>query len=161
MSKDKTRPDRLEAFKRWQSAELEEAKVRMAQMNEAVAERLSAVDRIENEIVSLHSLAREQTLSSEPLRPDVLQRLSSFNDHQRQVLQSARASHDQATRQADDAQQSVLHVFERLSVVERLLERRGELAGKEQQRELQKRLDEGALSRTPNNHHETTTDRED
>jgi hypothetical protein len=51
-------------------------------------------------------------------------------------------------------------VFERLSAVERLLERRGELAGKEEQRELQKRLDEGALSRTPNNHHETT-DRED
>lgn len=156
MSHEKIRPDRLAALKRWQSAELEEAKIRMAQLNELAAQTLAVVDRIQSDIVSLHSLVREQSSRPEPLRPDTLLRLSSFNDHQRQVLQSARASHDQATRQADDAQQNVLHVFERLLVVERLLERREQLAGKQRQRALQKRLDEGALSRPPNNHQQAT-----
>lgn len=160
MSNEKSRPDRLAAYQRWQASELDEAKAKMAQLNEVVAEKLSVVDRIEDEIDSLHSLVREQSLSSEPLSADALLRASTFNDHQQRVLQSARVSHDQAARQADDAQQSVLHVFERLSVVERLLDRREQLAGKEQQRSLQKRLDEGALSRPPNNHR-ATTDRED
>jgi len=160
MSGERTRPDRLDAYRRWQSAELEEAKVRMARMNEIATQKRTVVDRIENEIVDLHALVREQANGSAPLSAEALLRLSTFNSHQQRRLRGARDLHTQATQQADDAQQGVVHVFERLSVVERLLERRQELAGRQEQRSLQKRLDEGALSRTPTIHRQTTTPEE-
>ena len=50
---------------------------------------------------------------------------------------------------ADDAQRDVLRLFENLSVVQRLIERRQELATQEQLRQAQLRLDEGALTRAP------------
>lgn len=147
MSHEKQRPDRLQAVERWQSSELDEARIEMARLNAAAANRQAAVERIEADIESFHSLVREQASGSTPLQAETLLRMSTFNDYQRQQLQSARESHQQARLQADEAQRTVLQRFEQLSVVQRLLERRQALAGKEQQRTLQKQLDEGALSR--------------
>ncbi|HWK51906.1 MAG TPA: flagellar FliJ family protein [Steroidobacter sp.] len=152
MSYGKRRPDRLTALERWQSSELEDAKLKMAQLNAAAASKRADVKRIEGDIDSLQSFAREQAADSSGLSPDALLRMNEFQAFQQQQLQHARRSHEQAVAQADDAQGDVLRLFENLSVVQRLLGRRQELASQEQQREAQKLLDEGALSRAPRPH---------
>lgn len=155
MSNQKRPPDRLEAFKRWQSSELDEARIKMAELNAVASDKQTAVERIEADIASFHSLVREQASSSVLLHAETLLRMSTFNNFQRQQLQSARDSHTQAVSQADEAQRAVLQRFERVSVVERLLERRQELAGKQELRLLQKQLDEGALSRARQEQNQT------
>jgi hypothetical protein len=157
MSSDKRRPDRLEALERWQSSELEEARIIMTQLNAAASDKQAAVERIEGAIEEFHSLVREQALGSAPLHAETLLRMSAFNNYQQQQLQSARELHQQAARQADDARCTVQRLFEHVSVVQRLLERRQELAGKQEQRLLQKQLDEGALSRAPRAQNPTLT----
>jgi hypothetical protein len=149
MSQEKRRPDRLTALERWQTSELEDAKVKMAQLNTLAAEKHADVARIEDDISNLHTLAREQAKDLSALDADALLRMNEFRALQQQQLQTARQSHEQATQQADDAQSDVLRLFENLSVVQRLLERRQELATQEELRQAQKQLDEGALSRAP------------
>lgn len=149
MSNEQRRPDRLEALERWHSSELDDARIRMVQLHAAAAEKEAEVGRIEADIESSHSLVREQASGTARLHAETLQRMSAFNSFQQQQLQCARDLHQQAMQQASEAQRLVLQMFERLAVVQRLLERRKELAGKEEQRSLQKQLDEGALSRAP------------
>lgn len=156
MSNEKRPPDRLNAVERWHSSELDEARIKMAQLNAAASEREAAVERIEADIEDFHSLMREHASGAAQLHAETLLRMSTFNNFQQQQLQVARDLHRQAMRQADEAQHLVLQLFERLSVVQRLLERRQELAGKEEQRSLQKRLDEGALTRAPHAQNDTT-----
>jgi len=155
MSSEKRRPDRLEALERWQSSELEEARVNMSQLHAAAADKQAAVERIEGAIEDFHSLVRQQALGSAPLHAETLLRMSAFNNYQQQQLQSARESQQQAAQQADDARRTVLRLFEQVSVVQRLMDRRREMAGKQEQRLLQKQLDEGALSRAPQTQNET------
>lgn len=155
MSNEKRRPDRLEALERWHSSELDDARIQMAQSNAAASEKEAAVARISADIESFHSLVREQASGAAQLHAETLLRMSTFNNFQQQQLQSARDLHQQAMRQADEAQRVVLQRFEQLSVVQRLLERRQELAGKEEQRSLQKQLDEGALTRAPHAQNDT------
>jgi len=157
MSNQKQRPDRLEAVERWHSSELDDARVKMAELDAAAAEKHATVERIQADIESFHSLVREQASSTAPLHAETLLRMSTFNNFQQQQLQSAQDLHQQALRQADDAQRVVLQLFEQLSVVQRLLERRQELAGKEALRSLQKQLDEGALSRAPHAQNDTAS----
>jgi len=149
MSESKRRPDRLSAVERWKSSELEDARLKMARLNSVKADKQAAMERIEGDIESLHVLAREQAAELSPLDAEALLRLNEFNAHQQQQLQLARDIHEQAARQANDAQTDVLRLFENLSVVQRLLERRQELSNLEQQRLAQKQLDEGALTRAP------------
>jgi hypothetical protein len=149
MSEGSRRPDRLSAVERWKSSELEDARLKMARLNSVKADKQAAMERIEGDIESLHALAREQAAELSPLDAEALLRLNEFNAHQRHQLQIARDIHEQAARQADDAQNDVLRLFENLSVVQRLLERRQELSNVEQQRLAQKQLDEGALTRAP------------
>jgi hypothetical protein len=156
MSHQKQRPDRLEAVERWHTSELDDARVKMARLDAAAAEKHAAVERIQADIESFHSLVREQASGTAPLHAETLLRMSTFNNFQQRQLQSAQDSHQQAKQQADDAQHAVLQLFEQLSVVQRLLERRQELAGKEALRSLQKQLDEGALSRAPQAQNDTT-----
>lgn len=151
------KPDRLEAFKRWQSSELEDARIKRTQCDALVAERLTTVESLEADIASLQSLARAQADSSQSLRPETLLRMNEFGKFQQQQLESARDAHRQAEVQAEDAQRSVLQLFEHLSVVQRLLDRRQGAADKQEQRSLQKQLDEGALSRVPAAPDDTTT----
>ena len=156
MSNEKRRPDRLEALERWQSSELDDARIKMAQLDAVATDKQAAVARIETDIADFHSLVRELATGVEPLHAETLMRMNAFNNYQQKQLQSARDLHQQAERQADDARHTVLQLFEHLSVVQRLLERRQELAGKEEQRTLQKQLDEGALSRAPHTQNDTT-----
>jgi hypothetical protein len=139
----------LSAVERWKSSELEDAKLEMTRLNSVKADKQAAMERIEGDIESLQALARQQTAELSPLDAQALLRLNEFNAHQQQQLRMARDSHEQAARQADDAQSNVLRLFENLSVVQRLLERRQELSNLEQQRLAQKQLDEGALTRAP------------
>lgn len=152
-----SKPDRLEAFKRWQSSELEDARIKLIQCDELAAERLTAVESIEADIASLQCLARAQADSSQSLRPEALLRMNEFGKFQQEQLKSARDAHRQAEATAEDAQRSVVQLFEHLSVVQRLLDRRQEVASKQEQRSLQKQLDEGALSRVPCAPDDTTT----
>lgn len=149
MSNQKRGPERLEAVERWHSSELDEARIKMAQLDAAAAEKHAAIERIRADIESFNSLVREQASSAAPLQAEALLRMSTFNNFQQRQLQSAQDLHQQAMRQADAAQRVVLQLFEQLSVVQRLLGRRQDLAGKEAQRLLQQQLDEGALSRAP------------
>lgn len=149
MSESSRRPDRLSAVERWKSSELEDARLKMARLNSVKADKQAAMERIEGDIESLHAMAREQAAELLPLDAEALLRMNEFNAHQQQQLQIARDIHEQAARQADDAQNDVLRLFENLSVVQRLLERRQELSSLEQQRLAQKQLDEGALTRAP------------
>lgn len=149
MSQEKRRPDRLTALERWQSSELDDAKMKMARLNTMAAEKEADVTRIESDIAHLHTLAREQASELSALDADTLLRMNEFQAVQQQHLQTARQSHEQAAQQADDAQRDVLQLFENLSVVQRLIERRQELATQEELRQAQKRLDEGALTRAP------------
>lgn len=149
MSQEKRGPDRLNALERWQTSELEDAKVKMAQLNAVAAEKEAAVTRIEGDIASLHSMVREQAKDLSALDADALLRMNEFQALQQRQLQDARQHQEQAAQQADDAQRDVLRLFENLSVVQRLIERRQELATQEELREAQKRLDEGALTRAP------------
>lgn len=155
MSNDKRGPERLEALERWHSSELDDARIKMTQLNAAAAEKEAAVERITADIETFHSLVREQATGAAPLHAETMLRMSAFNNFQQQQLRSARALYQQATRQADEAQHAVARLFEQLSVVQRLLERRQELAGKEEQRALQKQLDEGALTRAPQSQNDT------
>jgi hypothetical protein len=157
MTGQKQHPDRLEAVERWHSSELDDARVQMARLDAAAAEKRRAVERIQADIENFHSLVREQASGAAPLHAETLLRMSAFNNFQQRQLQSAQDSHRQAMRQADDAQRVVLQLFEQLSVVQRLLERRQELAGKEALRLLQKQLDEGALSRAPHVQNDTAS----
>lgn len=152
MSESRRRPDRLSAVERWKSSELEDAKLTMTRLNSVKADKQAALQRIEGDIESLHALARKQSTELSPLDADALLRLNEFNAHQQQQLRIARESHEQAALQANDAQSDVLRLFENLSVVQRLLERRQELSNLEQQRLAQKQLDEGALTRAPLSH---------
>ncbi len=156
MSNEKRRPDRLEALERWQSSELDDARIKMAQLDAVASDKQAAVVRIEADIADFHSLVRELASGAEPLHAETLMRMSAFNSFQQKQLQSARDVQQQAERLADDARHTVLQLFEHLSVVQRLLERRQDLAGKEEQRTLQKQLDEGALSRAPQTQNDTT-----
>jgi len=149
MSEGKRRPDRLSAVERWKSSELEDAKLKMVRLNSVKADKQAAMERIEGDIESLHVLAREQAAELSPLDAEALLRLNELNAHQQQQLRLARDIHEQAARQADNAQTDVLRLFENLSVVQRLLERRQEISNLEQQRLAQKQLDEGALTRAP------------
>lgn len=150
MSQEKRRPDRLTALERWQSSELDDAKMKMAQLNVIAAEKEADITRIEGDIAHLHTLVREQASELSALDADTLLRMNEFQTLQQQQLQSARQSHEQAVQQADNAQRNVLQLFENLSVVQRLIQRRQELATQEELRQAQKRLDEGALTRAPN-----------
>lgn len=157
MSHEKRRPDRLDALERWHSSELDDARIKMAQLDAAASEKEAAVARINADIESFHAIVREQASGAAPLHAETLLRMSAFNSFQQQQLQSARDLHQQAMRQADEAQHVVLRLFEQLCVVQRLLERRQDLAGKEEQRSLQKQLDEGALTRAPHAQNDTTS----
>lgn len=147
MSQQKRPHEQLQALQRWHSSELEAARARMAQLDAQVADRCAVVSRIQDEIAGLQTLAREQTRASAPVDTEALLRTAAFSTHQQQQLDCARDQHREVARQADDAQRSVLHLFQQLSLVERLLERRQELAQTQQQRSMQKQLDEGALTR--------------
>jgi hypothetical protein len=154
MSDSRQRPEQLQALQRWQSSQLEDARVTKAQLDAEAADRLSSLSRIQGEIDDLQSLAREQTRSNAPLDPESLLRLTAFSGYQQQQLHGAKDQHRQATERAEDAQRFVLQMFQKLSLVERLIERRHDVAQAEQQRQSQKQLDEGALSRAP--HHDRT-----
>lgn len=149
MSQQKRPPEQLQALQRWHESELEAARVKMAQLNAEVADRLAELCRIQDEIAGLQTLAREQMQASAPLSTDTLLRMTTFSSHQQKQLRSARDLHREVAERADDAQRCVLHLFQQLSLVERLLERRHDADVTEQQRTLQKQLDEGALSRAP------------
>ena len=156
MSNDKRRPDRLQALERWRSSELDEARIKMVELDAVASEKHAAVERIEAAIVSVLALAREQASGTAPMQPESLLRMSAFNNYQRQQLEGALDSYRESAQQADVAQRTVRQLFEQLSVVQRLQDRRRELAGKQELRSLQKRLDEGALTRAPHTRHETT-----
>lgn len=155
MSNAKRRPERLEALERWQSSELDDARIKMARLDAAASDKQAAVVRIETDIADFHSLVRELSTDAAPLHAETLMRMNAFNNYQQKRLQSARDLHQQAERLAEEARRTVLQLFEHLSIVQRLLERRRGLAGKEEQRTLQKQLDEGALSRAPHPRNDT------
>jgi flagellar biosynthesis chaperone FliJ len=142
-------PQRLSAVERWQSSALEDAKVHMAQLNAVAEEKHTAVARIEHGIASLHALARDHVSDFSLLDAGALLRMNEFQALQNNELQNARRTHEQAAAQADDAQREVLRLFENVSVVQRLIERRQALALQEELRMAQKQLDEGALTRAP------------
>lgn len=150
MSHQKRPPEQLQALQRWHDSELEAARAKMTQLNAEVADRFAGLCRIQDEIERLQALTREQTQASAPLDTEALLRMTTFSSHQHEQLHCARDLHRQVAEQADDAQRSVLHLFQQRSLVERLLERRHDADVTEQQRTLQKQLDEGALSRAPN-----------
>lgn len=156
MSHEKRRPDRLEALERWQSSELDDARIKMARLDAVASDKLAVVVRIEADIADFHSLVRKLTRGAAPLQAETLMRMNAFNHDQHKQLQNARDLHQQAKRQADEARHRVLQLFEHLCVVQRLLERRQALAGKQEQRTLQKQLDEGAMSRAPQIQNDTT-----
>lgn len=149
MSDRKHGQEPLRALERWRTSQLDDAKVTMVQLNAEAADRLSTLTRIQSEIEALQSLVREQAQSAALLNADALLRMTEFSGYQQEQLNGAQDQHRQAAERADDAQRSVLHLFQQLSLVERLLERRQEVADTEQQRQSQKQLDEGALSRAP------------
>jgi hypothetical protein len=151
MSDSRQRPEQLQALQRWQSSQLEEARIAKVQLEVEAAERLSALSRIQDEIDELQSLAREQTRTDAPLNPEALLRMTAFSGLQQQRLHGAEDVHRAAARRAEDAQVFVLHLFQQLSLVERLIDRRHDAAQAERQRQSQKELDEGALSRAPHN----------
>lgn len=151
MSDHRQRPEQLQALQRWQSSQLEEARIAKAQLDAEAADRLSALSRIQDEIDELQSLAREQTRTEAPLNPDALLRMTAFSGLQQQRLHGAEDGHRAAAQRAEDAHVFVLHLFQQLSLVERLIDRRHDAAQVEQQRQSQKELDEGALSRAPHN----------
>lgn len=151
MTHRRQQPERLQALQRWQSSQLDDAKLTMAQLDAEAADRLSALSRIQSEIDELQALVREQSRSEAPLDPDALLRMTAFSGYQQEQLHGAADRHRQAAERAEDAQRFVLHLFQQLSLVERLIERRHDAAQVEQQRQSQKELDEGALSRAPQN----------
>lgn len=147
MSNDPTKPRQLDAVRRWHDAELEEARAEFTHLADAAAKQQAEIQRIESEVDAARSFARELSGAATPLNPDALLRWSQFSVHQQQHLQAARDDGAKADQQADTARVAVGRAFERLSVIERLMQRRQEQAGRQEHRELQKRLDEGALSR--------------
>ena len=151
MSAKRQQPEQLRALQRWQSSQLEEARLTKAQLDAEAADRLAAMSRIQSEIDELQALAREQAGSDASLNPEALLRMTAFSGYQQERLHGAKDEHRQATERAEDAQRFVLHLFQQLSLVERLMERRHDAAQVEQQRQSQKELDEGALSRAPHN----------
>jgi hypothetical protein len=153
MSQRKRPPEQLQALQRWHESELEAARVKLTQLHAEVAARFADLRRIQDEIAGLQELAREQMRASAPLSTDALQRMTTFSSHQQKQLHGARDLHREVTERADDAQRCVLHLFQQLSLVERLLERRHDADMTEQQRTLQKQLDEGALARVPQLEH--------
>lgn len=152
MSNKRQQPEQLQALQRWHSSQLEDARVTKVQLDAEAADRWSAVSRIRSELDDLQSLAREQTQSKAPLDADSLMRMTTFSGYQQQRLDGAQNEHRQATARAENAQRQVLQLFQQLSLVERLIDRRHDVAQAERQREVQKELDEGALSRAP--HHD-------
>lgn len=159
MSQEQRRPDQLASVEQWKSSELEDARLKMVQLDAIAADKQADVKRIEADIATLQTFARRQANELSPLDADALLRLNEFNAFQQHQLRSARLSYEQAARQADDAQQDVSRLFENLSVLQRLIERRRELANQEEQRQAQKQLDEGALTRAP--HRNESNDSED
>ncbi len=151
MSDNRQRPEQLQALQRWQSSQLEEARITKTQLEAEAADHLSTLSRIQSEIDELQSLARQQTQTDAPLNPEALLRMTAFSGLQQQRLHGAEDQHRAAAQRVEDAQVFVLHLFQQLSLVERLIERRREAAQTEQQRQSQKELDEGALSRAPHN----------
>lgn len=146
---DKRKKSGLHAYHKWQSANLDEARVEMGRRVDVAQKKLSALNRIEHEISESQNFARERTESHDALQVDSLRRMVTFATYQRTELDAARLARNLADREVDTARDEVISMHQRLSVVERLLERRAESATKELQQTLQKQLDEGALTRGP------------
>lgn len=140
-------PKRLLTLERWRSAELEAAQTQHAKLEQITVAKRSAVDRVESDITATHSFVRDRMADGQPISPEALQRFAQFAAHQAQELSSAQQAFEASRVDSDAAHANVVQHFERLSVVEKLRERRQMEAVKDSARVAQKRLDEHALSR--------------
>lgn len=138
---------RLRTLERWRAAELEVAQAQFARLAQAATEKESARDQVQSDLIEAQSLAREQLGAAAPLAVDSLRRVAEFTAMKREELVTAQAALEQSCAARDVAHSSMLRHFERLSVVQRLSERRAQQAARDDARLDQKRLDEQALSR--------------
>jgi hypothetical protein len=138
---------RLRTIERWRAFELEEAKVRLAQLARTAAEKEAARDHVNFELMAAQSMTREQLDGNGLLTLEALRMSSEFTALKVRELTAAQASVNESYAARDAAQAGVVRNFQRLSVVQRLSERRGQQAARSAGRVDQKRLDEQALSR--------------
>ena len=137
---------RLEAVERWHTLQLEEAQAEHAELAKAAASKHEHVDLLSQALDSAHLHAREQ-LQRAILSVDDLRRHSAFAAHQTVEIANARTEMDQAEKAAADAQLVVREQFQKVSVMEKLLERKAAEGVRLMLQAEQKRLDDDALLR--------------
>ena len=140
---------RLLTLERWRAAELEAAQAEHVKLERIRLEKQSIVDGVESEIDAMQSFVREQVSDGQAISAEALQRFTRFAALQAQELSTAQQALETSRNDSEAAHTNVVEHFERLSVVERLRERRQAEAAKDAVRVAQKQLDEHALSRMP------------
>lgn len=140
-------PRQLLTLERLRSVELETAQTQHAKLEQVTLEKRSVVVRVEADITATQSFVRDQLAGAQPISLDALQRCTQFSAVQAVELAAAQKALEASRAESDAAHASVVEHFERLSVVEKLRERRAVEASKDVLRTSQKRLDEHALSK--------------
>ncbi|HEU4652732.1 MAG TPA: flagellar FliJ family protein [Steroidobacteraceae bacterium] len=139
---------RLEAVERWHSMQLEEAQATHSELSKVASSKQEALDELAQMLDSAQVRAREQ-LQRGTLCLDELMRHSEFVAHQSVEIVNAQAEVESAEKAAEEAQGIVRERFQRVSVLEKLLERKAAEDLRLALQAEQKRLDDDALLRIP------------
>lgn len=140
----------LRTLERWRTVELEHAQSEHAALLKVTLDKQAASERISEDIEQLRSMARDalqRAMSGTALSVESLRRLDAFAAVRAADLKIAQTELQQSQAESDAAHASLVQHFERLTVVERLQERRIDEGMKDLARQDQKRLDEHALTR--------------
>jgi flagellar export protein FliJ len=150
---DRQDEPQLKTLERWRELELEQARVEHAAKLRAEAAQQELLGQAQKEFEDSQEFMRER-LQAGPLSAETLMRISRFAAVQSERVQEADTELESRRQQSQSAQSQVVSQFERLSVVEKLLERRGNQATVELARSEQKRLDDHALIHVSNRERE-------
>jgi hypothetical protein len=150
----------LTAIDRLRQLDLERARTESAATEQRVARERAALNAIEESVKSTQGWARDQITAQQTLNVDGLQRVCDYSGWQARAVDESTTRLQTSERAAQDALAQVGERFRDAAVIERLQQRRADLARRDDERREARVLDDRAAVQKYESQRQESTEEE-